>query len=641
MNCIHLDFHTSPDISGIGKRFDKAEFTETIKKAKADLVTVFAKCHHGYTYYPSKVATMHPGLKFNLLEDEIEAIHDAGAKAPIYITAGWSKKDADEHPEWHHINFKTGRRIDMAPIPDDPAAPLGHCAWTALCLVGPYLEHLAEITREVCENFDVSDGIFYDICFIDRACGCASCKRGMKKAGLNPESYEDACKYYTEKRIEMMKRLTDLVHSYNKDATVFYNGGANMNRPEFHPYQTHYELEDLPTAWGGYDLMPLRAKYFERYGKHFLGMTGKFHHAWGEFGGFKNKEALRYELADMLSVGASVSVGDHLHPTGKLDDSTYAMIGHAFDYTKKIEKYCFGTETYTDIAIWMSHNEPSDMGASKILQIMHLDFDVVDSGDDISKYSCIILPDFVSLSDEDKKRLSVFASMGGRIIASYESGFEEIGIKKISPSEYDADFIKCDMEDCTTPFLSYSSAYKVESDGETLAEVYEPYFSRTAGHFCGHKNTPNKPEAADYPALVKCGNVIYFAHPVFKAYDESGNYILENYIKLGIEKVYDKKIITENLPSCARIRVRENKKEGFIAIHVLYAPPVNRGNVCLLPDFPKLHDVKITLKTEKQVNSVRTQPDGEMPNFAIKDGEIKISLNPFSLHNLIIINYKK
>ena len=39
---------------------------------------------------------MHPHLSFNLLKEEIEAIHAAGAKAPIYITAGWSKKDADE-----------------------------------------------------------------------------------------------------------------------------------------------------------------------------------------------------------------------------------------------------------------------------------------------------------------------------------------------------------------------------------------------------------------------------------------------------------------------------------------------------------------------------------------------------------------
>ena len=298
MRCVHLDFHTSPDISGIGAEFNKEKFIKTVRDANVDLMTVFAKCHHGYTYYPSKVSTMHPGLSFNLLSEEIDAIHKAGAKAPIYITMGWSKKDADEHPEWHQIDFFTKKPAYMGHVPtdsDDPDAPLEHCSWTPLCPLGDYMNHMEAITREVCEAFDVSDGIFYDICFVGEACVCESCKRGMKEMGLNPESFEDAKKYYTLGRIEMMKKLTGIVHEYAKDATVFYNGGADMNRTEYHPYQTHYELEDLPTAWGGYDLMPLRAKFFEKYGKQFLGMTGKFHHAWGEFGGFKNKEALRYE----------------------------------------------------------------------------------------------------------------------------------------------------------------------------------------------------------------------------------------------------------------------------------------------------------------------------------------------------------
>ena len=127
MKCVHLDFHTSPDIEGVGAKFSKEKFTKTIKDAKIDLVTVFAKCHHGYTYYPSKVAPMHPHLSFNLLKEEIETIHAAGAKAPIYITAGWSKKDADEHPEWHQIDFATGKAKYMGQDPEaltDPDTPL-------------------------------------------------------------------------------------------------------------------------------------------------------------------------------------------------------------------------------------------------------------------------------------------------------------------------------------------------------------------------------------------------------------------------------------------------------------------------------------------------------------------------------------
>ena len=641
MRCVHLDFHTSPDITGIGERFDKKKFTETIKRANVDLMTVFAKCHHGYTYYPSKIGSMHPNLRFNLLKEQIEAIHDAGAKAPIYITVGWSKKDADEHPEWHQIDFFTKKSAYVGNPFGNASGSDGiieDCSWISLCPVGNYLSYLESLTREICESFDVSDGIFYDICFFGEACVCEACRSGMRKLGLDPESYEDAKKYYSLSRTKMMQRLTGVVHEYAKDAPVFYNGGADMNRTEYHQYQTHYELEDLPTAWGGYDLMPVRAKFFEKYGKHFLGMTGKFHHAWGEFGGFKSKDALRYECADMLSVGASISVGDHLHPSGEIDQSTYRVIGHAFDYVKEIEKYSTNTRAHTDLAIWLSHSESSDLGASMILQNMHLEYDVIESNDDICKYKCVILPDKVFLSKKDEIKLKEFSDRGGQIIASYDSAPESLGIHKIAPSEFTNDYIQCRVEDIDTPFLSYCGAYRVRFDeGEVLAQVREPYFNRTHAHFCGHKNTPYKTEAAEYPALVRCANTLYFAHPVFSAFKKSGNYVLEKYVSAAIESIYDKQILTENLPSAGRVRLRESSDGSFLALHILYAPPINRGNACMLTDFPTLHGVGVRIKTDRSVDTVTLEPNGVSIPFSCDNGSLSFTLPPFSLHSLIVI----
>lgn len=641
MKCVHLDFHTSPDIKGIGEKFNKEDFASTLKAAHVDSITVFAKCHHGYTYYPSKVSTMHPHLKFNLLKEQIEACHSVGIKAPIYITMGWSKKDADEHPEWHHIDFWTkspviyGTKITSD---TDPEIPINDCSWTTLCPLGGYSEHLKAITREVCENFDISDGVFYDICLTKDACICDSCKAGMIKMGLNPEKYEDAQKYYRIKRIELYEELNNIVHEYNKAAHVFYNGAADMNRPEYGVVQSHFELEDLPTAWGGYDFMPLRAKYFEKFGKLYLGMTGKFHHSWGEFGGFKNKDALKYECADMMSIGASISVGDHLHPNGKIDKSTYAIIGHAFDYVTKIEKYSENTQAYTDIALWMSHTN-ADLGASKLLQIMHLEFDVIDTSKDLSKYKLVILPDWVKLSGEDKKAIATFTQNGGKIVCSYDSGFEEIGISKIEKSTYDIDYIECPIDEVVTPFLAYSSAYKVKCDGEVLAKVKEPYFSRTAGHFCGHKNTPFKDESAEYPALVKNGNVLYFAHPIFDVYNRTANYIIQKYMIRAIESVYDKALRVNNFYSCGRVRLRKSNSEPFYALHLLYAPPVNRGNVCLLEDFPKVSGIEIAVKIPEKVKSITAPVTGESIAFTQENGILKFIVDSLELHKLIVINY--
>ena len=113
--------------------------------------------------------------------------------------------------------------------------------------------------------------------------------------------------------------------------------------------------------------------------------------------------------------------------------------------------------------------------------------------------------------------------------------------------------------------------------------------------------------------------------------------MLERYVSTAIESVYDKAIVTKELPSCARVRLRENKDEGFLALHVLYAPPVNRGNVCLLPDFPKLHEVSITLKVDRKITSAVSAPDGQEIPFTQNGDSVTLDLPPFKLHELIIL----
>ena len=100
---VHLDFHTSPDIEEIGRDFSPDEFADTLSKAHVNSVTCFARCHHGWIYYPSKQnpELIHPNLmNHNLLIDQINACHSRGIKAPVYTTVRWDEKIMKEKPEW-------------------------------------------------------------------------------------------------------------------------------------------------------------------------------------------------------------------------------------------------------------------------------------------------------------------------------------------------------------------------------------------------------------------------------------------------------------------------------------------------------------------------------------------------------------
>ena len=65
---VHLDFHTSADCENVGADVDPE---------------VFAKCHHGFSYYPTEVGTRHPNLAVpDLMGAQIEALHGIGVLAP-------------------------------------------------------------------------------------------------------------------------------------------------------------------------------------------------------------------------------------------------------------------------------------------------------------------------------------------------------------------------------------------------------------------------------------------------------------------------------------------------------------------------------------------------------------------------------
>ena len=80
---VHLDFHTSEYIPDIAADFDKEEFAKTLEEAHVDSITCFARCHHGWLYYPSKkISGAHPpGIEEQkLLLEQIEACHKRGIK---------------------------------------------------------------------------------------------------------------------------------------------------------------------------------------------------------------------------------------------------------------------------------------------------------------------------------------------------------------------------------------------------------------------------------------------------------------------------------------------------------------------------------------------------------------------------------
>lgn len=651
---VHLDFHTSPLIDGIGSNFSKENFQEALKLGHLSSITVFAKCHHSQCYYPTKVGTMHPHLKFDLLGAEIDAAHEIGVKAPIYITAGWSAEDAKMHPEWLARN-KDGspstRRFDESAGDNDP---IPNCCWLDLCLNdGSYCNHIYDLTREICDRYDNIDGLFYDICIHQEACYCDECVRGMKELGLDPENEEDAKKYLVMKRQDWMRKCREILYEKHPGTSIFFNsGGADPYRPQFHCGSTHFELEDLPTAWGGYDKMPPTAKYFANSGKDYMGMTGKFHTEWGEFGGFKTGDALKFEISAMLTYGARCSVGDQMHPDGMMDLDTYRNIGVAYEYAEKIEEYCLDGVQTTKLGLYLSGNEDSDAGAEKLLLETQNDFDIVYM-DNFAPFEVVLFPDCVKLSAEAAKKLREYISGGGKVIFTGESLIEDgnflpdIGADYVGQSEFLQDYLCVNQGVSpgmvTSPMLMYSSATVIKNrDAEVLSGVLYPYFDRTYGHYCSHRNTPYDRTNQPMPAAVKKGGIVYIAHKICKMYRDFGSVYHKRYFRNCLSLIYgetDKVLDVKMDYSAGRVSMIKQANKKRFCLNLLYASPIKRNIIEVIEDLPPIYNIPVSIKTEERVVRVWSPVDGNDLPFELSCDGVFFTVPEIQCHRLIVIEY--
>jgi hypothetical protein len=112
--------------------------------------------------------------------------------------------------------------------------------------------------------------------------------------GIDVDNLDQVIDYNIRKWKHFIVEGLKILQHYHPDATSFCNGTTHLYddgttresiTSNIHGFNTHHELEDLPSTWGGYDKLPLRSKFFHTTGKPLLGMSGKFHTSWGEFGG--------------------------------------------------------------------------------------------------------------------------------------------------------------------------------------------------------------------------------------------------------------------------------------------------------------------------------------------------------------------
>lgn len=642
---IHLDFHTGPAIPSVGADFDPEEYAATLAAAHVDSVTTFARCHHGYLYYPSTrfPERIHPNLvRPNLLGEQIEACHRHNIRVPIYVTVQWDEFTANAHRDWLMID-EQGKEYGTP--------PLSPGFYRNLDVYHPeYRAFLQSHTEELLEMFDV-DGIFYDIVG-DRFSYAPHWIEGMDAAGLDIENADHRARFSRQVIDDWEAELSAFIRARAPEATIFYNAGhIGPRHRSCQASFSHWELESLPSGGWGYLHFPQAMRYGRQTGHECLGMTGKFHTSWGDFGSFKNEAALEFECFHMLALGAKCSIGDQLHPSGRIDPFTYELIGGVYAQVEAKQPWCEGAVPCREVAVFTpeafdvsgDRNNTAILGAVRLLGELRQQFDIVDGDSDLAPYRLVVLPDEIPVDKALAAKLKAFVKGGGALLASYHSGqnLPLLGIDVLGEAPFSPDFLVPGeaLDDGLRPtgHVMYRRGLQVAptGDAQVLAQAQVPYFNRTWRTFCSHRHTPTS-GLVGYPAVVGNGPCIYFAHPIFSQYADNAPLWCKQLVANAIAALMPAELVQADAPSSLLVALNEQPALRRHVLHVLHYIPERRGREFdVIEDVIPLHDVKLSVRLDKAPKSVKLQPSGEALAFDYVDGRAEFTLTRLDGHALV------
>ena len=354
LRTIHLDFHTGPDVPGVGCDFDADRFARTFKEAHVDSVTVFATCHHGHAYYRTDHPCRHPNLApdLDLTGSQIEALHRAGLRAPIYITGQVNEYAANTHPEWVAID-PDGRRVKHLGRDVPRAEAALHAGWQVLDMSSPYQEYLAQQIEEILDRYRPVDGIFLDMCW-DQPSVSQWAVEGMTRRNLDPRLAQHRARYARQVALDYMRRFSGMVEAAGSGADhlgIWFNSRPKTNLHVERQFLRRVEIEALPTGGWGYAYFPYVARFVRPLGLPTLTHTGRFFKSWGDNAGLKPAAALKYECCQVLSQGMTGGIGDLLHPRGVPQPAVYELIGNAYAHVEACEPFVAGGTLQSQIAL--------------------------------------------------------------------------------------------------------------------------------------------------------------------------------------------------------------------------------------------------------------------------------------------------
>ncbi|MCG8582946.1 MAG: alpha-L-fucosidase [Bacteroidales bacterium] len=587
---IHLDFHTGGFVEDIGSKWDADAFASTLADNGLNSVTIFAKGHHGYAYYNTKIGTRHPGLDFDLMQEQIEACHKRGIKVLIYFSVQvdelWASTEEGPNRDW-------GKFMDVDANPDKSYVK----------------DYTWPMIREVIENYDI-DGFWFDFPGYD----------------------------------SFVTQTIDLIKGINPNLPSAYNHQFDKDRDVL-AQQDIMEIE----AWEhGQSLY--RWSYLARYAHGstpLVGMTIGFWNMWGDFGTVTTEAMFQYETALAYANGCGITIGDQLHPNGRLEPAVYARMKPAMEMGKMLEPYVQGYEFEPYVAVLRRK-----VGLIPAITDNSWHYNVVDESQDISKYKALFIMDASKVEDDYVAKLNEYVSNGGNLIICGNPTEKVAELAGVSVSDQEAEsayianrsgVLKSVIQMDVFVKKEFVACKALEGTETITPMVWQ--MNHGTSHNMSHRQSPAMDQRSEFAGITLRqlgeGKVIYTPAPLLEQYAKDGNEEMARILKDMFEMVVPESERLIQVEGKVNLEVSIMKKDDKHVIHLIHCPQARRSSSVKYPvisEFPtvKNHVLKLNKDLVKgrklkivTMDMMELEPlktEGENVVYQLPDFEINMTL---------------
>jgi len=561
-----IDNHISEDDPGFMKRFDPHTYVEMVRRAGVDAAMVYACCHNGNCYYPTRVGHMHANLEGrDIFGETVSLLRKADITPIAYYTTIYHNHSARNHPAWRMQDMAGRQRQGRY--------------WFSCVNSREYVEftkaQIAEIIAYPVE------GIFVDMTFWPSICACANCREKFRaESGAEiPERVdwndphwvafqrfrEHSMAAFTQELARAIRAQRDVTVTFQNSPIIM---GWSLGQSESIANCCDYASGDF---YGGKHQHILGAKIlaaasarqpYEYMTSRCIDLT--------DHTAMKSEETLTCEAATTLANGGAYFFIDAINPDGTLVPAVYERLGIVsrrlapFVAALKAHKPLLEADTGLYFSMRAQINPAKNglsvrevggtfahqlnpsyeemLGTSLALTRIHQPFRVVRPGDSLAGLRRLVLNNVMVLSDEEVERIKEFARQGGTVLITGYSGFynpagkrahglEDLsGVRLEGPASRRFHYTHFnetgEMVSCSRP-----APLARLNGARMLAELVEPLFDPDdpERYASIHSNPPGR--AAGFVGMAEhpfgLGRCIYLASPLAAIQQEAQQAFVE------------------------------------------------------------------------------------------------------------------